>query len=532
MAFQQYPQKGGIPSGNTAARPSGAVIGDTFYNGQNGILEIYDGTQWTPCSSPAGIPTLVVADVGTSRAFTSGAIAYTFTPNSLGGAPLGYTAVATSPTPITYTTGSTSSDTPTLSVAGPAVYEASGTAFNAFGTSPFTSTVSVTVTTVPETRTIGTATASTSANQITVTWTNGANGGKNLSAITITPYLNGTTAETSRTAATTSSTSYTFTQGQLTGNSSYTFKVTATNANGTSIESTATNSATMPNNVIVDYLVIAGGGGGGMGYYGGGGGAGGYRTSAGTSGGNISAESTLGLNISTAYTVTVGGGGAASGSQTGTGTNGGNSVFATITSTGGGGGASRNNTSGGLNGAGGGSGGGAGMPPSTGGAKTASPVQGFDGGSCPSSRYGAGGGGAGAIGPNGNTDPNGLGADGGNGLENSITGTSVFRGGGGAGGGSGSVTRTGGTGGGGTWTGSTLTATAGTTNTGGGGCGGGEPDSDVGGSGGSGIVIIKIPDTFSATFSGGVTQTMSTAVSGFKVYTVTAAGGSDTVTFS
>jgi hypothetical protein len=43
--------------------------------------------------------------------------------------------------------------------------------------------------------------------------------------------------------------------------------------------------------------------------------------------------------------------------------------------------------------------------------------------------------------------------------------------------------------------------------------------------------MIKIPDTETATFSGGVTSSLSTAVSGYKIYTVTAAGGSDTVTF-
>lgn len=52
-----------------------------------------------------------------------------------------------------------------------------------------------------------------------------------------------------------------------------------------------------------------------------------------------------------------------------------------------------------------------------------------------------------------------------------------------------------------------------------------------GGTGGSGIVIIKIPDSRSATFSVGVTQT-STTSGGYKVYTITAAGASDTVTFS
>jgi hypothetical protein len=55
----------------------------------------------------------------------------------------------------------------------------------------------------------------------------------------------------------------------------------------------------------------------------------------------------------------------------------------------------------------------------------------------------------------------------------------------------------------------------------------------VAGSGGSGVVIIKIPDTLTATFSAGVTSSLSTAVSGFKIYTVTATSTtSETVTFS
>jgi hypothetical protein len=67
MAFSSYPAKGGIPSGITAARPSGPASGDTFYNGTLGLLEIYDGTNWVPCSSPAAIPTVAVADVGTDH---------------------------------------------------------------------------------------------------------------------------------------------------------------------------------------------------------------------------------------------------------------------------------------------------------------------------------------------------------------------------------------------------------------------------------------------------------------------------------
>jgi hypothetical protein len=71
---------------------------------------------------------------------------------------------------------------------------------------------------------------------------------------------------------------------------------------------------------------------------------------------------------------------------------------------------------------------------------------------------------------------------------------------------------------------------AGSTNRGGG--GGGSANSSLnGGAGGSGVVIIRIPSTRTATFSAGVTQTSAT-VGSDKVYTVTAAGVSDTVTFS
>jgi hypothetical protein len=45
------------------------------------------------------------------------------------------------------------------------------------------------------------------------------------------------------------------------------------------------------------------------------------------------------------------------------------------------------------------------------------------------------------------------------------------------------------------------------------------------------VVVIRIPNTFSATFSVGITATAAnTSVSGYKFYTVTA--GTGTVTFT
>jgi hypothetical protein len=70
---------------------------------------------------------------------------------------------------------------------------------------------------------------------------------------------------------------------------------------------------------------------------------------------------------------------------------------------------------------------------------------------------------------------------------------------------------------------------AGTVNTGGG--GGGAVTTNVAGAGGSGIVILRIPSVYTATFSAGLTATANTtAVIGSRIYSITA--GTGTVTFS
>jgi hypothetical protein len=514
MSFSSYPAKGGIPSGNTAARPSSPTIGDTFYDGTIGFLLIWDGAQWLPCSAPAAQPTIAVTDVGTSVAYGTVQGSVAFTEGTSGGKAAGFTAVQESIT----STSITSPIVLTLTE-NPGSYSFSGTAYNGFGTSPSALSVSQTLTSLPQAPTIGTATASGSLNETTVTWTLGSTGGKVLSAITITPYLNGITAETSRTAATTSSTSYTFTDGQLTGGGAYTFKVSATNANGTSLQSAASNSATHPDFTFMDYLVLAGGGGGGQG--GGGGGAGGYRTSAGTSGANSSAEATTTIALATNYTVTVGAGGTGSSTN---GAQGSNSVFSTITSSGGGGG-TLGTTSGSSGGSGGGGGGGDGS--TSGGTGTAN--QGRNGGAGSGTNGladngGGGGGGASTVGGIGGSPAGGTfgkGGDGGAGLALSITGTSVTRAGGGGGsghpaagaGGNGS----GGTGGGGAAN-NAGNGVNGTDNTG---SGGGASLGDTGGNGGKGVVILRwLTSKGSITIGAGLTG--STATDGsYTVATIT-----------
>jgi hypothetical protein len=531
MAFNQFPQKGGIPSGTTAQRPANPVIGDTYYDGTLGFLFIFDGTSFIPCSAPAAQPTIAVTDVGTSIAYGTVQASVAFTEGVSGGKAAGFTAIQGSTT-------ATATSTPiVLTITGNAgSYSFNGTAFNGFGTSPQSLSVSQNLTSVPQAPTIGTATASTSANEVTVTWTLGATGGKNLSAITITPYLNGTTAQTSRTAATTSSTSYTFTDGQLTGNASYTFKVKTTNANGDSLESSASNSATMPLLISIDYLVVAGGGGGGV--LGGGGGAGGLRSTVTGTGGSGSLETALFLSKSTNYTVTVGNGASGATDETSRGSNGSNSIFATITSTGGGGGGS-DGASSTYPGRDGGSGGGAGNGIASGGAASPS-GQGFAGGSnTVGGATGSGGGGASAVGANAFAIPSD-GPTGGNGRAVSITGSSVTYAGGGGGGGrrDGGSTRqiggAGGSGGGGNG-GSTnhspglINAQNGSTNLGGGGGGAGYGPSTyggAGGNGGSGVVILRwLTSAATITVGAGLTADSTGTDGSYSYKRITAGSG-------
>lgn len=535
MAIQQLPlPKSGIPTGTTAQRPASPATGDVFYNGTLGILEIYDGTNWIPCSAPPAAPSIVsVTDIGTGRAFGSSQATINVSTGIGGGPTVSYTGIMNiSGTDYTATTTAT---TITVTGGNAGTYTISSRANNGFGSSLISSTQNIALTTVPQAPTIGTATASTTAPEVTVTWTLGANGGKNLTALEVIPYI-GSTAQTA-TSVSTSATSVTL---SLSLNTTYTFRVKATNANGAGLESNATNAVTTINSLTVDYVVVAGGGGGAHG----GGGGGGFRTSAGTSGRGSAAEASLSLVGGTAYTVTVGAGGAGN-------TVGNNSVFATITSSGGG--------KGGVGGAGvggnGGCGGGCSFDRQNAGGKgLGTTAQGQDGGDTSnggSDASAAGGGGASAVGTNGAASGNRLssgsagagGGNGGAGQATSISGSSVTYAGGGGGGSNvnGSnvgVLPTGGAGGGGngstTSSGTGQAGTAGSVNTGGGG-GGGDPEVAGGDyrAGGSGIVILKIPAARTATFSGGVTQTTdSTSVSGFKIITITAAGTSDTVTFS
>jgi hypothetical protein len=270
-----------------------------------------------------------------------------------------------------------------------------------------------------------------------------------------------------------------------------------------------------PVSYSLEMLVIAGGGGGGgepgSTGSGGGGGAGGYRTS------------TQSVSIGTAITVTVGDGGAGS---RGSGANGSDSSISgsgltTITSAGGGGGANANSGIVGLNGGSGGGGSANGTATAAGGSgdtPATTPSQGNDGSDgAPASAAGAGGG-AGAVG--GTASP-AVAGNGGVGIANTITGSSVFYAGGGGGSCEGGTNGSGGNGGGGA--GSSVTGVAGTVNTGGGGGGAWQDGSGTGGAGGKGVVILSMPDAdYSGTTTG--SPTVATGVSGKTVLTFTGTG--------
>ena len=240
--------------------------------------------------------------------------------------------------------------------------------------------------------------------------------------------------------------------------------------------------------MVADYLVIAGGGGGG-GMRGGGGGAGGYRSSwnSEASGGGGSSETALNLTAGTDYTVTVGAGGAG-GAYNNIGGTGNNSIFSSITSNGGGGG---NGGSSSAIGGPGGSGGGT-SNDFAGGLATTNQGNAGGRGFHDGCWGGGGGGGAGETGVSSNGTTGG--GRGGNGVSSTITGSATVRGGGGGGGRHQTcVAGAGGTGGGGAGS-NTGTGNAGTANTGG---GGGAISytssfaSQNGGAGGSGVVIIR-----------------------------------------
>ena len=254
--------------GNTASRPASPAVGDTYINTQTGFIEIYESTGWSQVGGIASTVTAVTAtDSPSGRAYNNGAAAITFTPGTI----LGKTYVVTS-SPGSYTASGAASPITITGLQSSTSYTYTIVASNNYGTASASSASSaVTATTVPAAPTIGAVVGGNAS--ATVAYTAGATGGSAVTAYTA----------TSSPGSFTGTGSSPITVSGLTNGTSYTFTVSATNANGTSAASAASSAVTPVADLVVDYLVVAGGGGGG--WYAGGGGAGGLRSTVTATGG-------------------------------------------------------------------------------------------------------------------------------------------------------------------------------------------------------------------------------------------------------
>jgi len=137
----------GIPFGQTADRPSSPSIGQNFYNGTLGCLEIYTSQGWVASSAPPAIPESVVAtNQGSGRAFNNGQASVAFSSGSNGGIPSDY---EVTPSPATSPATFTGSSSPIIvtGLQSATSYTYTVKSRNNFGTSVASSSSSVTVST-------------------------------------------------------------------------------------------------------------------------------------------------------------------------------------------------------------------------------------------------------------------------------------------------------------------------------------------------------------------------------------------------
>ncbi len=219
----------GTPTTNSAS-PYTYTIRATD-SGGNYVDRTFTVQQLAPDAPIIGTAT----DIGTGRAYNNGAVSVTFTAPAYTGASAitsytvtastGQTATGAS-SPITVS-GIATGATPTFTV----------TATNSGGTSLSSSASSpVTVTTVPQAPTIGTASV-TNSTTVSISFTAGATGGKSISS-----YI--TSSSPSISLSTSGTSSPVSVTGSYAGGQAYTFTIAAVNANGTSSSSSASNSIT------------------------------------------------------------------------------------------------------------------------------------------------------------------------------------------------------------------------------------------------------------------------------------------------
>ena len=198
-----------------------------------------NASNWVQVPGVPNAPTLASA-----VANANGSVSVNWTdPSNNGSAITGYTV---NPSPScstcsgTSVSGAAATATTITGLTGGSSYTFTVTATNDVGTSTSSaSSNSVTIPSVPGTPTGVTATPGNT--QATVTWTAPSNGGSAITAYVITPYLNGTTAQTAQTFTSTNTTQAVT---GLTNGNAYTFKVAAINAVGTGNQSSSSNSVT------------------------------------------------------------------------------------------------------------------------------------------------------------------------------------------------------------------------------------------------------------------------------------------------
>ena len=200
-------------------------------------------------TAPGQVTGLTATDFGTSRSYNNGRIDLSWTAPSNGGSAITGYLIERSIDNINYSTlvastGSTGVTYENDSLSSNQVYYYKVSAINAVGTGTASSAASATATTVPQTPTVSASVSSST--QVSLSFS-GATGGKALSSLTITssPSISLSYSGTSSPITVT---------GSYVVNQAYTFTMSATNANGTSGTSDASNSVT-PYSLAVPTIV-------------------------------------------------------------------------------------------------------------------------------------------------------------------------------------------------------------------------------------------------------------------------------------
>jgi hypothetical protein len=174
------------------------------------------------------------ANAGSGRAYNNGSATVSFSAPTTSKLPVtSYTATSS---PGSFTATGASSPLTVTGLQSNTQYVFTVTATSAAGTSnPSAASGIITATTVPQAPTIGTATDGGTGTTVSVPFTAGATGGSSITSYTVTSSPGSITGTGASSPITVSG---------LSAGTAYTFTVTATNANGTSLASAASNSVT------------------------------------------------------------------------------------------------------------------------------------------------------------------------------------------------------------------------------------------------------------------------------------------------